>query len=651
VTTKKTNVERVKAALEAAGAKGLTLDGLIDEVNVVDGVKVPQDDYLARGPVMSALAEIPDQWEVVGDGSDALYKLKAQVSDAPKTSAELQSPDEMLATRVAMASKVAAGEHHAWKGTADQEALVRSGIAEVSTAEGGAQFIVLVKGAVDRIFVAGACAFLRPTIPMVELGEPREDVLVRRAKFVERIYGGEIITAPAEFTADMRELINKGIVVLHDAEGGAQFALTDGAKDRLPQIGFRGLAEESLPPPAPVAPPAPPVDTTPEYKALEQKLKATKDELASSRAVERALRKKLEEVVPTLKPRTRFTYKHPWTVDASNPLTALAMMGRGLELSKLLEREVKRHESVAAAAKARFDEVKKNLGPRIQELRDLEGRMTWEEQVVNCTAQIIGQHVYVRDEYENCIAKFPATACPEYILTAAERVEEKPVESKKKDSAKAADQSSKTDAPAATAEAKPAEPTAADDGKVSEKGDEKNDKPEGAASAGAKPKLSFPFSSEGFQTGILAILDEHGYVIEDDLLKKLEELCGTAIPESTNTFVLAAVKKLKADGKIRADRLDDRAVLMRVGEPSVKGQPVSNSGGKVSAAVLKKVVAACKRLAGDKQNVTVKLQEVVDASTCSANEVELAMAKAVEKGDATVKTGRGKAWIWKGESK
>lgn len=656
MTTKKTNVERVKAALEAAGTKGLTLDSLIDEVNIVDGAKVPQDEYLARGPVMSALAEIPDQWEVVGDGSDALYKIKAQESDKPKTSTDLQSPEESLAIRVAMASKIATGEHHAWKGTADQDALVKAGIAEVVTAEGGAQSLALVKGAVDRIFVAGASAFLRVTVPVVELGEPREDALIRRAKFVERLHAGEVITAPAEFTADMRELINKGIVVLRDAECGAQFALADSAKERMPQIGFRGLADESLPPPAPAAPPPIPVNTTPEYEALEAQVKSTKDELASSRAVERALRKKLEEVVPTLKPRTRFTYKHAWTVDASNPLTALAMMGRGLELSKLLEREVKRHESVAAAAKARFDEVKKNLGPRIQELRDLEGRMTWEEQVVNCTAQIIGQFVYVRDEYENCIAKFPVTACPEYILTAAERVEEKAAESKKKDAAKAGD-GGKTDARAA--EAKPADATPTGD-KPSEGDGEKGEKApdgdgegktDGTAPAQAKPKLSVPFSSEGFQTGILAILDEHGYVIEDDLLKKLEELCGTAIPESTNTFVLAAVKKLKADGKIKADRLDDRAVLMRVGEPNVKGQPVANSGGKVSAAVLKKVVAACKRLAGDKQNVTVKLQEIVDASTCSANEVELAMGKAVEKGDATVKSGRGKAWIWKGDSK
>lgn len=647
MNAKKTNVERVKAALEAAGAKGLTLDGLIDEVNVVNGAKVPQDEYMARGPVMAALAEIPDQWEVIGDGSGALYKLKAQVSDAPKTSAELQSPDEALATRVAMVSKIATGEHHAWKGTADQEALVRSGIAEVFTAEGGAQSIVLAKGAVDRIIVAGACAFLRPTVPVVELGEPREDALVRRAKFVERIHGGEVITAPAEFTADMRELINKGVVVLHDAEGGAQFALTDGAKERLPQIGFRGLAEESLPPPAPVAPPAPPVDTTPEYKALEQKLKTTKDELASSRAVERAIRKKLEEVVPTLKPRTKFTYKYQWTVDASNPMSSLAMQGRGLELSKLLEREVKRHESIAAAAKARHDEVKKNLGPRIQELRDLDGRMTWEEQVVNCTAQIIGQFVYVRDEYENCIAKFTATACPEYILTAAERVEEKPADTKKKDAPKAAD------APAAEAKVAETPPTNAEksDGKGGEgAADGEGDKSGESASAGAKP-LSFPLSVEGFQSGILTILDEHGYVIEDELPQKLGDACGNPIPETAKAFMVAAVDQLKKQGQIKEDRLDDRSVLMRVGEPKVAGKTVTSSGGKVSAAVLKKVIGACKRLAGDKANATIKLQEIVDASTCSANEVELAMAKAVDKGDATAKSGRGKAWIWKGESK
>jgi hypothetical protein len=658
VTTKqtKTSIERVKAALVAAGDKGLTLNGLIDEVNVVNGEKVAQDDYLAKGPVMGALAEMADQWIVEGEGDGALYKLKAPEAGAASTSADMLTPAETMLARITLARKIIDGEHHAWKGTPDQQALVNAGLAEVKTAEGGAQSLVLSEGAALRVSMEGLRVWLLPTVPAVELGEPREEALVRRAELISRIFDGSV-QVPAEFSNDLRELITAGAIEVKDAEGGAVFALTENAEKQRPFFGYRGIAEKSLPPPPPASAPAPPITSSPEYKSMAKALEDLKKEITSSRAIEKALRQKLEEAVPSTKPRARFTYTNQWTVKAGKPETKLAMMGRGLELSKLLQREIQRAKNFLDGAKARYEQVQKNLGPRIVELQSLENLMTWEESVSNCTAHILGQTVFVRDEYENNIAKFPVTDCPEAILAIAERVEEeskeeakpKPTE-QKAEQPKASGDAAKEDAKSAKAEpAKNGTQLTIDDAGKGDKGEGVD--ADSKAGADPKPKLSFPFSSEGFQTGILAILDEHGYVIEDDLLKKLEELCGTAIPESTNTFVLAAVKKLKADGKIKADRLDERAVLMRVGEPNVKGQPVSNSGGKVSAAVLKKVIAACKRLAGDRQNVTVKLQEIVDASTCSANEVELAMARTVEKGDATVKAGRGKAWIWKGESK
>jgi hypothetical protein len=660
VTTKqtKTSIERVKAALVAAGEKGLTLNGLIDEVNVVNGEKVAQDDYLAKGPVMGALAEMADQWIVEGDGDGALYKLKAPDVGAASTSADMLTPSEIMLARITLARKIIDGEHHAWKGTPDQQALVNAGLAEVKTAEGGAQSLVLSEGAALRISMEGLRVWLLPTVPAVELGEPREDVLVRRAELIGRIFDGSV-QVPKEFSNDLRELITAGAIEVKEAEGGAVFALTENAEKLRPFFGYRGIAEKSLPSPPPAASPSLPITSSPEYKAMAKSLEDLKKEITSSRAIEKALRQKLEEAVPSTKPRARFTYTNQWTVKAGKPETKLAMMGRGLELSKLLQREIQRAKNVVDGAKARYEQVQKNLGPRIVELQSLENLMTWEESVTNCTAHILGQTVFVRDEYENNIAKFPVTDCPEAILAIAERVDD---ESKEEAKQKPSEQ--KTEKPKASSDATndDAKATKAEPGKkgvqltIGESGEKDAEEGDngsgvGAASADAKQHFSFAISVEGFQTAIAHVLDEKGYVFEDELKSAIESASGMTIPDSAKTFMDAALDAMKSRKEIKADQLDGRAALMRVGEPKVGGKQVASSGGKVGAKVMKKVLEACKRIAVDKANVTIKLQQLVDASTCSANEVELAMGKAVENGDATAKAGKSKAWIWKGAAK
>jgi hypothetical protein len=648
---KKTSVERVLPVLMAAGDKGLTLNGLIDEVNLVNGEKVPQDDYLAKGPVMSALAEIADQWEVVGTGDDAIYKLKPQSDGAPATSADMLTPNEMLLARITLARKIVDGDHHAWKNTADQQALVNVGIAEVKTAEGGAQSIVLAEGAALRISLEGLRVWLQPTVPVVELGEPREDALARRAQFVARIHG-ETVPIPLEFSTDIRALINAGVIVVKDGENGAPatFVLTEHAEGRRALFGFRGLAEESLPPLPPSALPAPPVTASPEYKALAKQNDDLKKDVTATRAIEKALRQKLEEAVPSTKPRVRFTYTNQWTVKAGKPETRLAMMGRGLELSQLLQHEIQRAKNVEDGAKGRREQVQKNLAPKILELQQVGNLMTWEESIQNCTAHIIGPTVFVRDEYGNNIARFTITDCPKNILAVAERVED----GESKDEAKGPVEQKK-EAPAPNSKTESADKAKVDEpnGDAAPKEDAGDDGSAAIADApptDGKPRIALLLSIEGFQAAIAHVLDEKGYVFEDELKKALEDASGVTIPESAKTFMDAALDAMKSKKEIKLDKLDDRAAIIRVGEPKVKGKPITSSAPKVSAAVLKKVLGACQRLAGDKVGAVLKIQDLVDASTCSEHEVECAMAKVVERGDAEVKTGRKRAWIWKGAS-